>query len=537
MFDGRGADSALELAANSVSSLGHFRTEAAYRLVRGSLIDARDPDRQLVGSLDANVAANVGVDQEIVLPDGEWRYALTLRAVRGITGVLVVRAHSAASSDELFRLKVLAQQTAAAMTSADLIDEERAQRIQLDDLTKEHTRTIHRLERQEQIHQALTAISGSGAGEAGIADALHELTSLTVTIEDIFGNPRAWSGGPKPTNYRPIGGGNREEVLRAAAAHGKREREGNRLFCVIRPKTDILGVVLLHDPNRRIDRLDAFALEYAATVLALELSHQRALAEAELRLRRDLVEDLLAGTDDASAYLRAEALGHNLRTPHTVTVLHWDQGIDSDLVAKSARHWATGAGLHPLTARRPDMTILLTEGVPTPSALHPTVSAEVGSDRGSIGIGSAAAVPSELPRSFAEAQRALRVQRASVPPYGSRRFDDLGVYRILDPGDCSSEVRGFVTEWLGSLLSYDRKKHADLVMTLTRYLDSGGNYAQTTHSLNIHRSTLRYRLGRIREISGRDLQDVDTRLNLHLATRALSVVGVSELASQGDEHD
>jgi sugar diacid utilization regulator len=543
MFDGRGADLILQLAANSVSSLGRCHTEATYRVLNGSLTDGRDPDRALDGKLDSVVVANLGVDQAIRLPDGRWRYAITLRAVKGITGVLVVGGTNAASPDELFLLKVLAQQTAAAMTSADLLEKERAQRMQLHDLTEERTQTINRLtrtvaelERQDRIHNALTAVSGSGADEAGIADALHELTSLEVIVEDIFGNARAWSGGPEPTNYRPIGGDNREDVLRHAAASGKPERDGDRLFCVVRPKADVLGVLLLQDPNRDADRLDTFALEYAATVLALELSHQRNLAETELRLRRDLVEDLLAGTDDASAYSRAEALGHNLRIPHTVTVLQWNRGVDSDVVARSARVWASSVRLHPLTARRPTMTILLTDGVPQPSLLHRAVSADIGSDLGSVGIGSAATVPSELPRSFSEAQRALKVQKASVSPYGTRRYDDLGVYRILDPGDSRPEVRGFVWEWLGALVTYDRRKRTDLVKTLTRYLDTGGNYDQTAHLLNIHRSTLRYRLRRIRDISGRDLQDVDTRLNLHLATRVYDVIGASESATEGDLH-
>ena len=179
------------------------------------------------------------------------------------------------------------------------------------------------------------------------------------------------------------------------------------------------------------------------------------------------------------------------------------------------------------------MTIMLTDGVPEPSQLHHAVSAEVGSDRGSIGVGSAAATPSELPRSFAEAQRALEVQRSSATPYGGRCFDDLGVYRLLDAGDGRPEVREFVQEWLGELLTYDRDHNAELVKTLTRYLDEGGNYDQTARSLNIHRSTLRYRLTRIRAISECDLQDVDTRLNLHLATKINSVTNGPGSATQG----
>jgi DNA-binding PucR family transcriptional regulator len=43
----------------------------------------------------------------------------------------------------------------------------------------------------------------------------------------------------------------------------------------------------------------------------------------------------------------------------------------------------------------------------------------------------------------------------------------------------------------------------------------------------IHRSTLRYRLHRIRDLSGRDLSDVDTGFNLHVATRAWTILGGS----------
>ena len=182
--------------------------------------------------------------------------------------------------------------------------------------------------------------------------------------------------------------------------------------------------------------------------------------------------------------------------------------------------------MHALAVRRPAMTVLLTDGVPEPSSLYRAVAADVTSDQGSIGIGSAAVTPSELPRSFAEAQRALQVQRESMSPYGGRRFEDLGLYRILDRASDRPEVHDFVMEWLGPLLSYDRKKNADLVTTLTHYLDCGGNYDDAAESLSIHRSTLRYRLGRIRDISGRDLQDVEDRLNLHLATRIVRITGV-----------
>lgn len=526
MFDGRGADSILKMAANAVSSLGAFHTEATYRVVSGALVDGRDPDRKLDRRLDSLVTANLGEDLPIDLPDGRLRYAIGLQTVEGSKGALVIQAVAPPSHDELFLLRALAQQTAAAMTNADLLDKERA-------LIEERERAIQRLSdniseltRQDTIHATLTAVSGSGSGVQGIADALRELTSLNVIVEDVFGNPRAWSGGVNPDPHRPVGGDNREEALRRAAAQGTTQRDGNQIFWLIRQKANILGVVLLHDPKGDADRLDIVALEHAATVMALEFAHQRVLAETELRLRRDLVEDLLAGTDNASAYLRAEALGHNLRVPHTVTVLLWQPQVPGDAIAAAARRWAANARMHCLAVRRPTMTVLLTDGVPEPSSLYRAIAADVTSECGSVGIGSAAATPSELPRSFAEAQRALQVQTESISPYGGRRFEDLGLYRILDRASDRPEVHDFVMEWLGALLSYDRRKNADLVVTLTHYLDCGGNYDAAAESLTIHRSTLRYRLGRIRDISGRDLQDVEDRLNLHLATRIVRITGV-----------
>ena len=52
------------------------------------------------------------------------------------------------------------------------------------------------------------------------------------------------------------------------------------------------------------------------------------------------------------------------------------------------------------------------------------------------------------------------------------------------------------------------------------YLDCGGNYDVTAEARPVHRSTLKYRLRRIRQISGHDLGLPDAQFNLQLATRA-----------------
>ncbi|MFD9791472.1 hypothetical protein ACFWXK_11040 [Streptomyces sp. NPDC059070] len=85
------------------------------------------------------------------------------------------------------------------------------------------------------------------------------------------------------------------------------------------------------------DEHTVFALEHAATSLALELAHLRGVAEVELRLRRELVDDLLTATDPANAYARSEAVGHDLHRSHHVVV--WS-GRTGPRTTHSPRPWA-----------------------------------------------------------------------------------------------------------------------------------------------------------------------------------------------------
>jgi DNA-binding PucR family transcriptional regulator len=120
--------------------------------------------------------------------------------------------------------------------------------------------------------------------------------------------------------------------------------------------------------------------------------------------------------------------------------------------------------------------------------------------------------------------KALNVRHTSAKRGGVTTFDELGFYRMLGSQESNREVGEFIREWLGSLIDYDTTHHCDLVLTLWQYYECGGNYDCTARELMIHRSTLRYRLRRIRELTGHDLGAVDTRLNLHIATRAWQIL-------------
>src|SRR4029078_4620279 len=96
-----------------------------------------------------------------------------------------------------------------------------------------------------------------------------------------------------------------------------------------------------------------------------------------------------------------------------------------------------------------------------------------------IGVGRLCEEPSELPRSYSEAMRALQVRSASAGAGGATTFDELGIYRLLAAGAGDGEVHAFVQEWLGPLIDYDAANRSELVAKRWQYYEGGGKQSHT----------------------------------------------------------
>jgi hypothetical protein len=524
-FDDRDADEILRVAAAAVGTVSPCRLEASYRVVEGAFVhfpSAQPDDPEL-----ERRCRESGCDGQVTMDDDRrWGWAFPLRHQSIVNGCLVVSAASEPGKNHILLLTILAQQTGAALAIAAMHDRDRGRATQLATATTELETTnralvarVTRLQRKMEVHERLAAAEAAEIGEQGIVDALHELTQLPVALEDKFGNLRNWAGPGRPADYPKETSEQRESSLRELATHASPARIGGRLLSLLQPHAEIFGVLALIDPDGRATEDGVFALRHSSTVLASELSHQRNLAEIELNVRRDLVDDLLAGTDPGGAYARADALGHDLRCPHYVVVVQSTGRAEGALGGATGRAAVT-LSLKYLQGRHAGLVVLLVDGRPDPRALDRAISDQLGRRTSVIGIGSRCEVPADFPQSFTEARRALNIRLRSASPEGASAFDELGFYRLIDAAHRGGAVEGFVREWLGALLDYDESRNSELVLTLSHYLECGGNYAESAATLHIHRSTLRYRLSRIREITGVDLGNVDNRFNLHAATRA-----------------
>jgi DNA-binding PucR family transcriptional regulator len=268
------------------------------------------------------------------------------------------------------------------------------------------------------------------------------------------------------------------------------------------------------------------AIEHATTVLAMELARLQTVAEAETRLRSNLVIELIEGTDEAQALSRAQALGYDLGRPHRVVLVEGcSSGDDVDALFRAVRRAAREVRVGSLLAARLRDVVVLADTAEAPwGKFWAVVAGELHATDCRIGVGGSRGSMEEFPHSYQEAQLALRIQRAVGGREHVTLFDDLGVYQVLATAHNSASLKRFVREWLGTLIDHDSTNGSQLVMTLSQYLDCGGNYDATARALSVHRSTLKYRLRRIREVSGHDLGVPDTHFNLQVAARAWRTV-------------
>ncbi|MVU76305.1 hypothetical protein GPX89_03495 [Nocardia sp. ET3-3] len=82
--------------------------------------------------------------------------------------------------------------------------------------------------------------------------------------------------------------------------------------------------------------------------------------------------------------------------------------------------------------------------------------------------------------------------------------------------------RRFAERVLGPVLEYDRRHGGGLLETLGVFLGCEGSWRQAAERMHLHLNTVRYRIGRIEELTGRDLGRLDDRLDLYLAVRTLT---------------
>ncbi|MGW7575698.1 PucR family transcriptional regulator [Streptomyces sp. NPDC054765] len=142
-------------------------------------------------------------------------------------------------------------------------------------------------------------------------------------------------------------------------------------------------------------------------------------------------------------------------------------------------------------------------------------------DDGRLTVGVSAAVHSAegLRGALEEARHARRVAAARPGRVCAAGHEELASHVLLLPFVPDDVRRAFTARLLDPLRDYDRKHRAELIPTLEAFLDCDGSWTRCAARLHLHVNTLRYRVGRIEQLTGRDLSRLEDKLDFFLALR------------------
>jgi purine catabolism regulator len=369
-----------------------------------------------------------------------------------------------------------------------------------------------------------------------------DLTGKTVVVQDKRLQPLAQAVAPGMSDVWPdalaalslwsqLPEGLRDRKQAAVGGWRDQSLPGGlmRLVCPIVAKGMARGYLSVVGSASDLDALDQLVVEHGAAACALEMAKAKAVSDAEKRAHGDFVDAVLTGTLPLDEMLRwAQRIGYDVSPPHTALVWRWADGPGvpslrrlETIVNQSVAREGVSALVRPrgneivvfcavTDAGRPEAALRLAH------AIRKAVADEYPQPAVYGGVGRPEEELSHWKDAHREASQALSMAmrlNEQVPLY----FGDLSVYRLLYRLEGDPELEAFCREALGPLLDYEGG--GDLLETLEAFCDRLGNLSQTAEKLFIHRNSLLYRMERISQLAGLDMNNPDTRLAVHLALK------------------
>ena len=302
---------------------------------------------------------------------------------------------------------------------------------------------------------------------------------------------------------------------------------------------------------------DVVLLYWARRVLEAELGKQRIRLETELGVRGDFVDDLVSGHYGSVELLlqRARYLGADLAEGALVMVVDIDDFARylarrrpkepaiqelkrrlADAVRLQARQLFANFLLGPRSDNvilflgraegeesedLPEKAQLLAKGVQRyVKGLLPDLTI-------SVGIGGYKEDPAQFPDAYSEATVALEIGHRIHGPSSVSTFGTTGTYKLLFRvlQENPEELEAFYGETLEPVVHYDSRYGTELVETLITYLGNDASTVRTAGDLYAHRHTIRYRLDRVGELAGLDVDKSEDRERLTLGIKAMQLLG------------
>ncbi|MDX3096626.1 PucR family transcriptional regulator ligand-binding domain-containing protein [Streptomyces sp. ME01-24h] len=522
------------------------------RAVRGVMTtDLKDPSRYLSGG-------------ELVLTGLAWRRGpedserfVRILAAAGVAGLAAGEAELGPVPDDLVRacarhrlpLFAVDEEVAFASVTEHVVRQVSAERA--GDLAA----VVER-------HRRLMAAGPRGGGPDAVLDLLGDDLDLRAWVLSATGRRIAGSDHPLPAPVRAELAAEHLAAARAGRPSPHRARVAGRPYSLFPvrggDRADDIRATLLSDwflavdadaddwPAGRLDLLDG-----VTQLIAVERDRRDAQRTVRRRLAAEVMDLVQTGapSGEIAARLRAAA---PVLLPGVGTAPHWqvvvarvdwaDGGPATGPVAQAlleealvdpgavgteapdriavAHAGEEAMALVPLSSPESDGAAAGLSAQSLLAALRgPLTPGLDGDGRLTIGVSAAVHSADGLRGALEEARHARRVAAARPGRVSAAGHEELASHVLLLPFVPDDVRRAFTARLLDPLRAYDLRHRAELIPTLEAFLESDGSWTRCANRLHLHVNTLRYRIGRIEQLTGRDLSRLEDKLDFFLALR------------------
>lgn len=320
-----------------------------------------------------------------------------------------------------------------------------------------------------------------------------------------------------------------------------------RMAAAVRAGTELLGSIWVAEGGAPLGPAAEAALVRSAQLAAIHLICHRASEDVKRRTRGAFVREVLAGRVPAAS----AAAEVPFRTQGPFTVLAFEPTAGGS--PSQAGHQDRVLGVISLYCEdlHPDAMCALVEDrfwalLPTPRSRAREAMLDLAAKiververatqvRLSAGAGSSVPRVRDVPRSRRAAEQALQVLAKQKSGERVVHIDDVRAHAVLlELLDLAAGQPSLLQGKLSGLLAHDRDRGTSYAETLRHYLDCWGDVGQAAKRAGVHPNTLRYRVRRLVELSGLDLEDPDERLVTELQLRLRSQTAGAARPGTGD---
>lgn len=413
-------------------------------------------------------------------------------------------------SSEVTLLMSFAAHAAVALENARLFE-------QIDRANQQVRAQSAAVEVAAHAHDRLTDVLLQGGGVAAVAAVLADVLHGSVAVLDDEG--QSLSGQVNAAELTGIEGAIREARASGRSVPVSTGGGAPSYVAVALAGSEHLGTLVLSELSAELGLAQRRTLERGALVTALVLLFSRSVAEAEARVRGELLGDLLDGQDLDEFRLRERARRQHadLEGPSVVAValVH---GVERHRAAHAAAR--LGGELLGLAGEHEGRLVLV-----APASSHPLDVGRHLHDRLTASGGSATVGVAPAPTYAAVAAAYVEAGGCVDTLMTLGREGEvsdaagLGLARLLLGHNGPAELDAFIERLIGPVLSYDARRGTGLVDTLEAWFAAGGRPVETAKRLQVHPNTVGQRLDRVTTLLGDHWRDPTHSLDLQLAVR------------------